>query len=59
VLGIFGREGLDLATLWTAPSAVQPIANAFRLYRDYDGQGGRFGDTRIHAASADQGRLAI
>ena len=59
LLGIFGREGLDLATLWAPPTASQPGAYAFRMYRNYDGSHGRFGDTSVHATSADQGRLAI
>ena len=37
VLGIFGREGLDLATLWGPPTVNQPGAYAFRMYRNYDG----------------------
>ncbi len=59
VLGIFGREGLDLATLWTAPGANQPGAFAFRMYLNYDGAGARFGDTGVKATSADQGRLSV
>ncbi len=59
VLGIFGREGLDLATLWGPPDAGQPGAFAFRMYRNYDGAGSRFGDTSLHAESADQGQLAV
>jgi hypothetical protein len=59
VLGIFGREGVDLATLWGAPTPSQPGAFAFRMYRNYDGQGGRFGDTSVRASSADQSQLAI
>jgi hypothetical protein len=59
VLGIFGREGLDLATLWAPPSAAQPGAYAFRMYRNYDGAGGRFGETSVQATSADQSRLAV
>ena len=59
VLGIFGREGLDLATLWAPPAADQPGAFAFRIYRNYDGQGGRFGDTSVQAASTDAGKLSI
>ncbi len=51
VLGIFGREGLDLATLWDPPAPDQPGAFAFRMYRSYDGQGGQFGDTSVQAAS--------
>ena len=46
LLGIFGREGLDLATLGLPPTA-EPAAGvyAFRMYRNYDGSHGRFGDT--------------
>ncbi|MCA2211443.1 glycoside hydrolase family 44 protein [Jidongwangia harbinensis] len=59
VLGIFGREGLDLATMWGEPQPTQPGAFAFRMYRNYDGAGGRFGDVSVSAASSDQGRLAV
>jgi hypothetical protein len=59
VLGIFGREGLDLATLWAPPSADQPGAYAFRMFRNYDGQGAAFGDTSLRATTADPDRLAI
>ncbi|GHJ26065.1 endoglucanase [Streptomyces hygroscopicus subsp. sporocinereus] len=59
VLGIFGREGLDLATLWDPPTSTEPGAYAFRMFRNYDGEGGAFGDTAVHAASADQEKLAV
>jgi len=59
VLGIFGREKLDLATLWGPPSSEQPGAFAFRMYRNYDGQGNGFGEMGVRAASADQSQLAI
>jgi hypothetical protein len=59
VLGIFGREGVDLATLWDPPSPSDPGAFAFRMYRNYDGQGLGFGDTSVAASSADQGQLAV
>jgi Glycoside hydrolase family 44 len=59
VLGIFGRDGLDLATLWAPPNADDPGAFAFRMYRNYDGQGTAFGDTSVAASSADPGQLAI
>ena len=59
VLGIFGREGLDLATMWGAPKGEQPVAYAFRLYRNYDGKGARFGETSIEGKSGDQGKLSI
>jgi hypothetical protein len=59
VLGIFGREGLDLATMWGPPTLNQPGAYAFRMYRNYDGQHHTFGDTSVRATSADQGKVAI
>lgn len=59
VLGIFGRERLDLATLWDPPDADQPGAFAFRMFRNYDGLGKCFGDIGILASSTDQGRLAV
>ncbi len=59
VLGIFGREGLDLATLWGEVFSAQPLAFAFRMYRNYDGAGHGFGDTSVQAISADQSALAV
>lgn len=59
LLGIFGREGLDLATLWDPPAAAQPGAFAFRLYRNYDGAGQGFGDLGVNAVSSDPASLAI
>ena len=59
VLGIFGREGMDIATLWGPPSSSQPGAFAFRLYRNYDSAGNGFGDISVQAASADQGLLSV
>ncbi len=59
VLGIFGREGLDLATIWSPPSSTQPGAFAFRLFRNFDGAGHGFGNTSISAQSSDQGSLSI
>jgi hypothetical protein len=59
VLGIFGREQLDFADMWTPPAPTDPIAYAFRMFRNYDGNGGQFGDTSVSAASSDQGTLSI
>jgi hypothetical protein len=59
VLGIFGREAIDLAALWDPPNSSQPGAFAFRLYRNYDGAAGSFGDVSVRASSTDQGQLAI
>jgi len=59
ILGIFGREGVDLATIWGPPKPTDPGAFAFRMYRNYDGIGGAFGETGVQATSADQGQLSI
>jgi hypothetical protein len=59
VLGIFGREQLDFADMWTPPAPTDPIAYAFRMFRNYDGKGSQFGDTSVSAASSDQGTLSI
>ncbi|HEX3747768.1 MAG TPA: glycoside hydrolase family 44 protein [Bryobacteraceae bacterium] len=59
ILGIFGWQGLDLATLWGPPAANDPVALAFQMYRNYDGIGGAFGDTSVQAASGDRSSLSV
>lgn len=59
VLGIFGRESLDLATLWGPPQTTWVGANAFRIYRNYDGAGSRYGDTWVSSTSAGPDTLAF
>jgi hypothetical protein len=51
VLGIFGREGVDIAAYWTSPPANSPGARAFAMYTNYDGKGGRFGDLSVKATT--------
>ncbi|QHW35501.1 endoglucanase (plasmid) [Paenibacillus rhizovicinus] len=59
LLGIFGREGLDMATLWGPPKATDPGAFAFKMYRNYDGKGSQYGDTWVESWSEDQDKLAV
>jgi PKD repeat protein len=47
ILGIFGREGLDIATRWTTPDASTPTYKAMKMYRNYDGNRSTFGDTSV------------
>jgi hypothetical protein len=49
ILGIFGRESLDLATRWTTPATTTPTYKAMKLYRNYDGNKSAFGDTSVSA----------
>ena len=58
-LGIFGREDLFAAALWDLSGGTRFIDGAFAAYCDFDGAGGRFGDTAIAAASSDQATATI
>lgn len=56
VLGIYGREGLDLATRWTVadntganPTTYYPTYLASQIYRNYDGNNSEFGDVSVSA----------
>lgn len=53
VYGIFGREGLDIASRWTTPNASTPTYKAMKLYRNYDGSNSGFGDTSVQATVDD------
>jgi hypothetical protein len=53
VLGIFGREGLFAANWWSLGQGQKYVNAAFDLYLNFDGKGGRFGDTSVYAASGD------
>lgn len=56
VLGILGREGVDLATLWAPGTSSQPWAFAFRMFRAADGTSAtRFGSTSVRARSTGDG----
>ncbi len=52
VLGIFGREGVDLATFWGEVGQGSPVYWAFRMYRNYDGLGSHFGNISVRAQSS-------
>ncbi len=49
ILGILGREGLDMANRWTTPATNSPTYLAMKLYRNYDGQDSTFGETSVQA----------
>ena len=59
ILGIFGREALDVATLWGPPRATDPGRFAFAMYRNYDGIGSAFGETGVSAATANPDQVSI
>ena len=58
VLGIFGRESLDLATRWTVPANPSPTYLAMQIYRNYDGKLSAFGDTSVSDSVANPDYLS-
>jgi Glycoside hydrolase family 44 len=58
ILGIFGRENLDLATRWTMPDASTPTYKAIKMYRNYDGNKSTFGDTSIQTTVPNPDNLS-
>jgi hypothetical protein len=64
ILGIFGREGLDIATRWTTPEdddpkpAVRPVFRAMQMYRNYDGAKSTFGDASVEVTGDDPDRFS-
>jgi hypothetical protein len=59
VLGIFGRDGVALATFWgLAPDESFTYA-AFRAYRNYDGSGAAFGNVSLEASTSDVASVTV
>jgi hypothetical protein len=65
VLGIYGRQGLDLATRWTVANNTNtnPITYyvtylASQIYRNYDGANSTFGDISVSATTANPDLLS-
>lgn len=59
VLGIFGREGINLAMLFDGPKTTDPGAFAFRMFLNYNGIGGKFGTTSIYSYTTTPDTLAV
>jgi hypothetical protein len=51
-LGIFGSLGVFAANLWPMSNRLPFILGAFRMYRDFDGAKGCFGDVSLAAVSS-------
>jgi hypothetical protein len=58
VLGIYGREGVYMASYWRSPPARSPGYFAFKMYGNYDGRGSAFDGTALAAPSPDLERLS-
>lgn len=58
-LGVFGREGVDIAAYWTRPKLGTPAAAAFQLFRHPEAGLVGFGDLSCQALSSQSDRLAV
>ncbi len=58
ILGIFGREGVDLATRWTTPDTATPTFKAMQMYRNYDGKNSAFGSLGVSDKTPDPDTLS-
>jgi Glycoside hydrolase family 44/Bacterial Ig-like domain (group 3) len=59
VLGIYGVQSLDFANMWNVPKPTDPLAYSFRIFRNFDGAGGQFGEISVNSTSTDQGQLSV
>ena len=51
VLGVFGKQELYYANYWTHPPVDSAGYYAFKLFTNYDDNGGKFGDLSVSAES--------
>jgi len=58
IYGIFGQQGLDMATRWTVPGNTTPTFKAMQMYRNYDGANSSFGDTSVTASAPNPDNLS-
>ena len=58
LLGLFGREGLDMAMRWIAPAEDTPTFLAMKVYRNYDDEGGSFGEISVLANAPEVDRVS-
>jgi hypothetical protein len=59
VLGIFGREGVDLAAYVSLSNNDPFVLGAFKSFRNYDGDGAAFGDQSVGATSSDDALASV
>jgi len=65
VLGIYGREGIDLATRWGVAKTTNNNVTTYnvtnlasQIYRSYDGHNATFGETSVSAKTANPDNLS-
>jgi len=50
VLGVFGKYGVYFGSVWGGGTYT---ASGFNIYRNYDGKGSKYGDTKVKAETSD------
>ena len=58
ILGIFGREGLDIGTRWTTPDSRFITFKAMKLFRNYDDRKSGFGETSVRALAPNSDEVS-
>jgi hypothetical protein len=53
ILGVFGRMGVFLATLWPDAGRCDHQLSAINLFTNFDGKGSSFGNTSVSAETSD------
>ena len=51
-LAIFAREGVDLATRWTAPAVNSKAERGFQIFLNYDGAGAKVEGNSVSATTS-------
>jgi hypothetical protein len=58
-IGVLGQQGVDLASFWGLDDPSYPSGFAYRMFRNYDGNGNGFGETSISATTGDATKLTV
>jgi hypothetical protein len=59
VLGIYGRYGVFAANYWNLKVNEKFAYAGFRMYRNFDGVGGKFGDLTLNTGNPKRDRVSI
>ncbi|WP_395737942.1 glycoside hydrolase family 44 protein [Prosthecobacter sp.] len=57
-LGIFGQKGIYAANFWPMSPSYPFLLAGFKMYRDYDGNLGSFGDICVPTTSSDTSKVS-
>jgi hypothetical protein len=59
ILGVFGAQSVALANNFNIPRPNDPLSFSYLIYRNYDGQGSKFGDISVTSASTVPATLSV